>query len=154
MSNSERQDVGREAGGKHLDAALNRLGLGNNAEVGRLTDVRDSLISKYRRGLVKPTSENLDKIVSVIVPLATRMGIPMDPVEFYVKFGLIRREQIDQEPMDALYVDLLQLDREAGQLDPDARRMLRAHVRLLIDGTRQQLDRARATKPGTGRKAS
>jgi transcriptional regulator with XRE-family HTH domain len=129
------------------------LGLGNNAEVSRLTGVNESLISKYRRGKARPTNETLEKIVSVIVPLGNRMGQPMDPVEFYVKFGLIRRDQLDQDPIDPLYIDLVQLDREAGMVDATDQDKLRNHIRILIQVTRQELDTKRAAKPGTGRKA-
>lgn len=154
MSNNEELEIGREAGGKYLDDALTRLGLRSNAEVHRLTGVSEGLISKYRRGKIRPTNETLDKIVSVIVPLSTRMGMPMDPVEFFVKFGLIRREQIDQPDIDPLYLELVQLDREAGLVDEFEQQVLRRHIQMLVEGTRRTLAEKRAAKPGTGRKAS
>lgn len=153
VSNPDGQEVGRAAGGAYLNDALNRLGLRGNVEAARITGVSDGLISKYRRGLVTPTNKNLDKIVSVIVPLAQRMGIPMDPVEFFVKFGLIRREQIDQAPVESIYVELVQLDREAGLVDEFEQQVLRRHVQMLVEGTRKTLQEKRAADPGTGRKA-
>jgi transcriptional regulator with XRE-family HTH domain len=143
----------RNPGAKYLDGTLIALGFKGNAELSRLTGVSEGLLWKWRSGAATPTSKNLRKVVRVIVPMAQAVGIPADPVEFYVRFELITREEIEGEPIDDLFLDLVRLDREAGELDPEIRHRLREMTWFLVEGIQKQLDQRRAANPGTGRDA-
>jgi transcriptional regulator with XRE-family HTH domain len=141
----------RNPGAKYLDGILIALGFKGNAELSRLTGVSEGLLWKWRSGAATPTSKNLRKVVSVIVPMAEAVGIPVDPVEFYVRFELITREEIEGERIDEMFLELVRLDREAGDTDPEIQHRLREMTLFLIEGIQQQLDQRRAANPGTGR---
>lgn len=138
--------VGRVAGGKHLDMVLTQLGFKGNAEFARLTETSEGSISKYRNGKATPTSTSLDKIVSVIVTLADARGLYFDPVEFYVRFGLITREALQQEPVDEIFIELISLDHEAAKVSDFEHQLLREQIGALMDLTRRRLKAARAER--------
>lgn len=138
--------VGREPGAKHLDKVLNQLGFKGNAELARLTDIGESSISKYRNGKAAPTSQNLDKIVEVVVERADLLGLYFDPVEFYVRFGLISREALQQEPVDEIFVELIRLDHETERHEFE-HRLFREQLQALMDLTQRRLDAARREAP-------
>lgn len=101
-----------------------------------------------------PTRKSLRTLLDGIAPIARQRGIPLDTSEFYFRFGLIGREDVKQQPVDSLYVDLVQVDREAGMVGNDEQERLREHVRLLIDLTRARLAEQRERSPGKQGKAS
>lgn len=138
--------VGREAGGKHLDKVLNELGFRGNVEFAEISGVTDGSISKYRNGKALPTTVSLGKIVDAIVAAADARGLYYDPVEFYVKFGLITREALQQEPIDEIFVDLIRLDHEIEQYEFE-HRLFREQLQALMDLTQRRLDAARAETP-------
>jgi len=150
VSKDDSEDT-RGPGAIYLDDALNRLGFRGNAELSRLTGATEGLLWKWRQGKATPTAKNLRKVVSVIVPLARATGIVLDPVEFYVRFELITREELEPEPVDSLYLELIQLDRETELAAPELNQKLREMVWLVIDGMQKQFDERKAN-PGTGRK--
>lgn len=147
MSKEEDGDVGRGPGGKHLDDALKRLGFTGNADLSRATGVSEGLLWKYRKGRVRPNNENLGKIVAVIVETADARDLYFDPVEFYVRFGLISRDEIEQEPVDELFVELIQLDHEVAAVSEFEHQLLRQHLQGLMDLTRERIRQARAGQP-------
>lgn len=134
--------VGRGPGGKHLDAVLTQLGFKGNAEFSRLTEISEGSISKYRNGKATPTNVSLDKIVSVIVEIADERGLYFDPVEFYVKYGLITREALQQEPVDEIFVELIRLDHETERFEFE-HQLFREQLQALMDLTQRRLDTAR-----------
>lgn len=141
----------RSPGAKYLNDVLNALGFSGNAELSRLTGVREGSLWKWRNDGATPTSQNLRKVVSVIMPLARAAGLPVSAVEFYVRFELITWEEIEPDPVDDLYIELLRLDRETGDLDSDLQRRMRESVSFIVDSVRQQLADKRKANPGTGR---
>jgi hypothetical protein len=141
----------RSPGAKYLNDVLNDLGFTGNAELSRLTGVREGSLWKWRNDGATPTAQNLRKIVSVIMPLARAAGLPVNAVEFYVRFELITWEEIEPDPVDDLYIELLRLDRETGDMDADLQRRMRESVSFIVDSVRQQLADKRTAKPSTGR---
>lgn len=135
-------EVGRGPGGKHLDKALRALGFTGNAEFARLAGVGESMVYKYRTGKATPTNKSLDKIVSAIVEAAEARGMYFDPVEFYVRFGLISRDQLEQEPVDELFVELIELDRQAAAAGEFEHELFREQLRVLMGATRERLRRS------------
>lgn len=150
VSNSTDGEVGRVPGGKHLNKALKALGFTGNAEFARLAGVTESMVYKYRTGKASPTNKSLDKIVSAIVDAAEARDMYFDPVEFYVKFGLISRDQLEQEPVDEVFVDLIELDRQAAAASDFEHELFRQQLRGLIDLTRERIKRASETRRQTG----
>jgi transcriptional regulator with XRE-family HTH domain len=150
MSKGEAGDAGREAGGKHLDAALRSVGFRGNADLSRATGVSEGLLWKYRNGRVRPNNENLGKIVAVITDAAEPLGLYFDPVEFYVRFGLISRDELEQEPVDELFVDLIELDRQTEAVSDFEHELFRQQLRGLIDLTRERVKRASEARRQTG----
>lgn len=138
--------VGRGPGGLHLDKVLNQLGFKGNAEFARLTGITEGSISKYRNGKATPTSASLDRIVSVIVESADQRGLYIDPVEFYVRYGLITREALQQEPVDEIFVELIRLDHETQRFEFE-HQLFREQLQALMDLTQRRLDAARAKDP-------
>jgi transcriptional regulator with XRE-family HTH domain len=136
------ESVGRVAGGKYLDTALTQLGFKGNAEFARLTEISEGSISKYRNGKATPTNASLDKIVSAIVEIADERGLYYDPVEFYVKYGLITREALQQEPVDEIFVELIRLDHETERYEFE-HKLFREQLQALMDLTQRRLDAAR-----------
>lgn len=134
--------VGREAGGAHLDSTLTQLGFKGNAQLSRLTGLGEGSISKYRNGKATPTNASLEKIVSVIVEIADERGLYFDPVEFYVRFGLITREALQQEPVDEIFVELIRLDHETERFEFE-HQLFREQLQALMDLTQRRLDAAR-----------
>lgn len=141
----------RGPGAKYLDGILIKLGFKGNAELSRMTGVSEGLLWKWRNDKASPTNKNLRKVVRVIVPLCRAAGIPVDPVEFYVRFDLISRDELETEPADDLFLELIRVDQEAGQIDAEAQESLREMVWFIVDGTRRRLDEKRAAEPGTSR---
>lgn len=135
-------EVGRGPGGKHLDKALRALGFTGNAEFARLAGVGESMVYKYRTGKATPTNKSLDKIVSAIVEAAETRDMYFDPVEFYVRFGLISRDQLEQEPVDELFVELIELDRQAAAAGEFEHELFREQLRVLMGATRERLRRS------------
>lgn len=138
--------VGREAGAKHLDKVLKELGFVGNVEFAELAGVTDGSISKYRNGKALPTTSSLGKIVDAIVAAADVRGLYYDPVEFYVRFGLITREALQQEPVDEIFVELIRLDHETEAFEFE-HRLFREQLHALMDLTQRRLDAARAEAP-------
>lgn len=150
-------EPGREYGGRYLDMQLTRIGLGGrgaNAELSRLTGLGESMISKWRRGKATPSVANLRTLLSAVESRARQLDVSWETSEFFVRFGLIQRDDMAQEPIHPLFVELVQLDREAGLVDEFEQQVLRRHIQMLVEGTRRTLEEKRATRPGTGRKAS
>lgn len=141
----------RGPGAKYLDGILVKLGFKGNAELSRMTGVSEGLLWKWRNDKASPTNKNLRKVVRVIVPLCKAAGIPVDPVEFYVRFDLISRDELETEPADDLFLELIRVDEEAAHIDVEAQQKLREMVWFIVDGTRKRLDEKRAAQPGTGR---
>lgn len=139
-------EVGRVVGGKHLDSVLNELGFRGNVEFAELADVHNGSISKYRNGKATPTHQSMDKIVETIVKIADARGLYFDPVEFYVKFGLITREALQQEPVDEVFVELIRLDHETERF-PFEHQLLRDQLQALMELTQRRLDAARRAEP-------
>jgi transcriptional regulator with XRE-family HTH domain len=142
----DQEAVGRVPGGKHLDKVLTQLGFKGNAELARRTGMGESSISKYRNGKAMPTSQSLDKIVSVIVETADDLDLYFDPVEFYVRFGLITREALQQEPVDEIFVELIRLDHETERFEFE-HQLFRDQLQALMDLTQRRLEAARAETP-------
>lgn len=145
MSKSS-ESVGRVPGGQYLDTVLTQLGFKGNAEFARLTDISEGSISKYRNGKATPTNASLDKMVSAIVEIADERGLYFDPVEFYVKYGLITREALQQEPVDGIFVELIRLDHETERYEFE-HQLFREQLQALMDLTQRRLDVARAEMP-------
>jgi transcriptional regulator with XRE-family HTH domain len=141
----------RGPGAKYLDSILIKLGFKGNAELSRMTGVSEGLLWKWRNDKAAPTNKSLRKVVRVIVPLCKAAGIPVDPVEFYVRFDLISRDELETEPADELFLELMRVDEEAAHIDVEAQQKLREMVWFIVDGTRKRLDEKRAAQPGTGR---
>jgi transcriptional regulator with XRE-family HTH domain len=143
--------VGREAGGEHLDKVLNKLGFRGNVEFAKLAGLTDGAISKYRNGKALPTTGSLGKIVGAIVTIADSRGLYFDPVEFYVRFGLITREALQQEPVDEIFVELISLDHEAEKVSEFEHQLFRDQLDALVELTRRRLKAARVNrKKATG----
>lgn len=156
MSTDRIEEPGRQAGANYLNLQLAKLGFdrrGSNAHLSRVSGIGDSIISKWRRALITPTYELFSQFLDALAPIAETMAVPFDRTEFMVRYGLIRRDESESDDVDELYMELLLIDRQAGRIDRDRQRVLREHVRLLIDATRKSLAE-RSTKPGTGRKVS
>lgn len=133
------EDAGTFA--EYVDRLL--IGLGEtNSSAARKTGVHVSLISKWRLGHTLPTIDRARQF-------ADGIGVPRLVV--MIKAGLL--EPADAQ-IDSLYLALAELDSLAAHVDDEQRRVLRAHVRLLVDGTRRNLDEAREASHGKGRKAS
>lgn len=141
----------RGPGAKYLDSILTKLGFKGNAELHRMTGVSEGLLWKWRNDKASPTNKSLRKVVRVIVPLCKAAGIPVDPVEFYVRFELISRDELETEQADDLFLELIRVDEEAGHIDPEAQQKLREMVWFIVDGTRKRLDEKQAAQPGTDR---
>lgn len=146
VSKTTGDEVGRGPGGKHLDKALRALGFTGNADFARLAGVGESMVYKYRTGKATPTNKSLDKIVTAIVDAAEARGMYFDPVEFYVRFGLISRDQLEQEPVDEIFVELIELDRKAAAADGFEHTLFREQLRSLMDLTQERLRRASQQK--------
>jgi transcriptional regulator with XRE-family HTH domain len=144
--------VGREAGAKHLDKALKQLGFIGNVEFAELAGVADGMVSKYRNGKALPTTSSLGKIVDAIVEVADARGLYFDPVEFYVRFGLITREALQQEPIDEIFVELIRLDHEAESYEFE-HQLFREQLRALMELTQRRLDTVRAAEKPRRRSA-
>lgn len=130
-----------ESFAEYIDRLL--VGLGEtNSSAARRTNLHVSLISKWRLGQTLPSIDRARQF-------ADGMGIPRLVV--MIKAGLL--EPADAQ-IDPLYLELVELDSLARNVDEGERRTLRAHVRLLVDGTRRKLEGIAAARPGTGRKAS
>ena len=138
VSSSE-AEVGPVPGGKHLDRALKELGFPGNAEFARRAGVSESMVYKYRNGRTTPTNKSLNKIVNAIVDAAEERGLYFDAVEFYVKFGLITRGELEQEPIDELFVELIELDRQAEAAGSFEHELFREQLRGLMDLTRERI---------------
>lgn len=157
VSTSENDTPGRERGRRYLDQQLTLIGFGGhgaNAELSRISGIGESIISKWRRGKSMPTRDRLRDLLDAVAPHARRIGVSWEPTEFFIEFGLISRGDLQQDPVDDLYSELIRLDREAGLIDEFEQQVLRRHVQMLVEGTRRTLAEKRAAKPGTGRKAS
>lgn len=134
--------VSAPAGPESFADYVNRLlvALGeSNSSASRKTGVHVSLISKWRLGQTLPSIERARQF-------ADGMGVPRLVV--MIKAGLL--EPADAQ-LDPLYLELAELDWIAREISDTERRTLRAHVRLLVDGTRMKLEGMRAAKPGKGR---
>jgi transcriptional regulator with XRE-family HTH domain len=130
-----------ESFAEYVDRLL--VGLGeSNSSAARRTGIHVSLVSKWRLGHTLPSIDRARQF-------ADGMGIPRLVV--MIKAGLL--EPADAQ-IDPLYLELAELDSRARNMDEGERRTLRAHVRLLVDGTRRKLDDIRAAQPRTSRKAS
>jgi hypothetical protein len=138
-------EIGRAAGGKYLDGKLRMLGLDSNAEVQRITGVNAGIISKLRRGKAKPESETITRIVDGLRPLARERGVVLDGIELRVRFGVIAREDLDQEPIDPLYQDLHEVGLELAAMNPTAHETYRRQLEFVLAAARAQL----AAPPGT-----
>lgn len=127
-----------ESFAEYIDRLL--IGIGEtNSSAARKTGVHVSLISKWRLGQTLPSVDRARQF-------ADGLGVPRLVV--MIKAGLL--EPADAQ-IDPLYLGLAELDALARSVDEGERRTLRAHVRLLVDGTRRKLEDLRAAKPGTGR---
>lgn len=94
--------------GEFLDARMNHQGIRNDAELSRLSGVKQTQISNWRRNLARPTPESLDKIAAVLkVPSVILYQLAghlpeNDPVE---------RDYDDTPPELRNLVDLYRSDR-------------------------------------------
>jgi transcriptional regulator with XRE-family HTH domain len=126
------EDAGDFAG--YVDRLLTGLGE-SNSSAARKTGVHVSLISKWRLGHTLPTIDRARQF-------ADGMGVPRLVV--MIKAGLLEPADVG---LDSLYLDLAELDSMAAHVDESERRTLRAHVRLLVDGTRRRLEELQAARP-------
>lgn len=155
VSTEEEYAPGPVHGARYLDQQLTLLGFdgrGANAELSRLSGVGESAISKARRGKGVPTRKTLRALLDAAAPRARQLGLKLDTTEFYIRFGLIGRDDVGQDQVHPIFVELVRVDREAGVVDRDEQQKLREHVQMLIEITQARLDKKR--KQSTRRRAS
>lgn len=123
------EDAGTFA--QYVDRLLLALGE-TNSSAARRCGLHVSLISKWRLGQTLPTIDRARQF-------ADGMGVPRMTV--MVKAGLLEPADIRIDP---LYLDLIELDAMVRQADQRQHNTLRAHVELLVDGTRRNLEKVRS----------
>jgi len=129
-----------ESFAEYVDQLLVALGE-TNSSAARRTGVHVSLISKWRLGQTLPTIDRARQF-------ADGMGVPRMVV--MIKAGLLEPADVQ---VSSLYLDLIELDALAAQVDAHQSGTLRAHVELLVDGTRRNLAKTQSA-PARKRDAS
>jgi transcriptional regulator with XRE-family HTH domain len=113
----------------------------SNATASRKTGLHHSLVSKWRLGETLPSIPRARQF-------ADGMGVPRLVV--MIRAGLLEPEDAQIDP---LFIELAELERKARIIDADEQKTLRAHVRILIGGTRERLQELakKKTKPSRRR---
>lgn len=124
---------------EYLDALMRAEKIRNDAELARLSGVKQTQISNWRRGLAQPTIESLAKIAPVL---------KVSPRKLYIVAG--RMSATDAEPVDLAVTPpeirtLIEIYNDPRMSDAD-HDYLRRSLTLLADGLRSDLERRDAPK--------
>lgn len=123
----------------YIDAAMRNRGIKNDAELARLSDVRQTQISNWRNGAARPSMVKLAQ-------LAEALGVPA--VKLYELAGWL---QADPEPT----VDLAMLPREITELialyesatSETARQYIRQQLNFALRGLQASTPKAEPEQP-------
>lgn len=70
----------------YLSAIRDNAGIGNDAALSRASGVRASIISRWRRGEMRPSQENLNRIAA---------AVHIAPVALWIQAGIADHEDLD-----------------------------------------------------------
>jgi transcriptional regulator with XRE-family HTH domain len=134
----------------YLRALMTEAGIPDYAELSRLTGVNQTQFSNWRRGISRPSRENLGKVAKVL-------GVR--PVNLWLVAGLTDEEELDLAERPDLtvlpreFIALLELWQD-GRLTEQQRDFLRMSVATLVSGLRNQLGESPQGRPIGRRKVS
>lgn len=122
----------------YLEGLMNRAGIADREELGRLSDVNSATLSRWKFGTKQPSRGTLDRLAGVL---------NVKPALLWIAAGLASADDLDlaQEPdlrvLPTEVRNLIDLLSEP-RLPQDERDQLLAHVGLLISGVYARLDQA------------
>lgn len=139
-----------EAFGDYLTAVRNEAGFANDAALARAAGVRASIISRWRRGEMRPGHENLNRIAAAV-------RIPA--VNLWIVAGLADPEDLDMSEAPDIsvlpreFIDLIELWRDDRLKEAD-REFVRRQISILVAGMRGELGESGRGRPNSQRKVS
>lgn len=111
--------------------------IGTYADLSRLTDVSETQLSRWHRGLVQPSRQSLNKLAPVL---------RVKPVQLHLQAGLVTADDLGQDievgtqmPLPAAFDELADLYR-SGRLTQQQRAQLVQQIRIVLLGYRAELD--------------
>jgi transcriptional regulator with XRE-family HTH domain len=121
---------------RYLLALMAEAGIGDYAELSRLSGVNQTQFSNWRKGTSRPSHDNLSKI-------APHLGTKT--IALWVVAGLVSEADLDlPAPLDLTvfpreFVELLELYRDE-RLTEDQREFVRESVAMLTSGVRGRIE--------------